>query len=602
MKNMSVKSKIQPLFLAISLVVFYQFLGISNAKAQGKLLPFFDDFSKVGLTSPDAELWNESGVLLNNSLVQNPPSMFVVTFDGRKKDGKPYNFIDKGAYGPTDRLESKPLDLSKLSPKDSVAISFFWQSKGNGDLPEKEDSLLLYFKNRNNQFVKVWANETLEKVGLFKQSFVFLQDISFFHADFQFAFQAVGRQSGPFDAWHLDYVYLDKNRTQAIDYYEDIAVQNLTTSLFKNYRSMPIQQYWFQKEDAINDSLTVFYNDLRRKGDGSRITVRWKIEDSDNKKYLDFTPPNLYFLSGSGSQSIRFQEKPVFENKKTILKYGYKLLATDNQKPLVGNVDFSRNDSLYHEAVLDNYFAYDDGSAEVGADINTKFGSIAIQFVASIPDTLGAVQFNFSPYFRDITNEGFLLQIFSGKNGKPNEVLHQQPLKVVYTETINGFVEYTLSKSIAVKDTFFVSWTRLSDNTLAVGLDKNSPQFSKNILYKDGSDWKSGETLNGAFLVRAVMGFRTNGEDEKNEVLALEEPTTPIGFVVFPNPAQNEIHWKTEEAVDVTVFSETGRLLLEVKNKINKMDISSLQTGLYLFHFKGKSGSFTKKISVSEWK
>lgn len=597
---MSVKSKIQPLFLAISLVVFYQFTGISNAKAQGKLLPFFDDFSKVGLTSPDAELWNESGVLLNNSLVQNPPSMFVVTFDGRNKDGKPYNFSDKGAYGTTDRLESKPLDLSKLSPKDSVAISFFWQSKGNGDLPEKEDSLLLYFKNKNNQFVKVWANETLEKVGSFKQSFVFLKDTSFFHADFQFAFQAIGRQSGPFDAWHLDYVYLDKNRTQAIDYYEDIAVQNLTTSLFKNYRSMPIQQYWFQKENAINDSLTVFYNDLRRKGDGSRITVRWKIEDSNNKKYLDFTPPNLYFLSGSGSQSYLFQEKPVFENKKTILKYGYKLLATDNQRPIVPNVDFSRNDSLYHEAVLGNYFAYDDGSAEVGADINTKFGSIAIQFVASIPDTLGAVQFNFSPYFRDITNEGFLLQIFTAKNGKPNEVLHQQPLKVAYAKTLNGFVEYELSKSIAVKDTFFVSWTRLSDNTLAVGLDKNSPQFSKNILYKDGSDWKSGEQLKGAFLVRAVMGFRTNGEDDKNKVLALEEPTTVTGFVVFPNPAQNEIHWKTEEAVDVTVFSETGKLLLEAKNKINKMDISSLKTGLYLFHFTGKSGSFTKKISVSE--
>jgi hypothetical protein len=56
-----------------------------------------------------------------------------------------------------------PINLSADSVGDSVYLSFFYQPQGNGFYPSNGDSLMLFFKNKFGDFVKVWACKVLLK-------------------------------------------------------------------------------------------------------------------------------------------------------------------------------------------------------------------------------------------------------------------------------------------------------------------------------------------------------------------------------------------------------------------------------------------------------
>ncbi|MDP5139360.1 MAG: hypothetical protein NWP83_02690, partial [Spirosomaceae bacterium] len=235
-------------------------------QSQALKIPFYDDFSKPGLLTPDSTLWLPSGVTLNNSYAINPPTQFVATFDGRNKFGSPYNATVNNAFGETDSLTSRPIDLSGFTPNDSLILSFFLQPKGLGDLPDPEDSLIVRFRNHKMEWVNVYRNDsTIKSTTKFSQVFLSIRDTSFLHDKFQFSFITKGRQSGAFDVWHLDYVFLEKqnNRLKPQGFYNDIAVQNIGGSLLKYYRSMPMRQFISNAENEISDSLTVNVLNLR---------------------------------------------------------------------------------------------------------------------------------------------------------------------------------------------------------------------------------------------------------------------------------------------------------------------------------------------------
>ncbi|MDP5139217.1 MAG: T9SS type A sorting domain-containing protein, partial [Spirosomaceae bacterium] len=253
---------------------------------------------------------------------------------------------------------------------------------------------------------------------------------------------------------------------------------------------------------------------------------------------------------------------------------------------------------------LDDFYAYDDGSAEVGADVDLRLGSVAVQFILNQPDTLGAVRINFTPYFQDQTNNDFLLQVFSNRNGRPDRAIIQQTIKVAYPATLNGFVEYELSKSIAVTDTFYVGWSRLTDQAIAVGFDKNSPQFSDKIFYNLGSEWLTNRSrngvnrVNGSFMLRPVMGFRSTGSPEENEAPLASESLTEDDFIVYPNPASQKISWKKTGEFIAQVVESNGRLVIEKRTNKGFIDVSSLSAGTYILRLSNRTESFTKKIII----
>ncbi len=580
-----------------------------SGRAQVLEVPFYDDFSKPGLLSPDSSFWLPSGVTLNNTYAINPPSMFVATFDGRDNRGIPYDRTVNNAFGETDSLLSKPINLSKFTADSSLVLSFFYQPKGLGDLPDPEDSLLVRFKNRNSVWETVWSNDKISGNDDFKQVFLPIVDSAFLHPNFQFAFVTKGRQSGPFDTWHVDYVYLETQVKRAVEagFYTDIAVQNIPSTILKYYRAMPIRQFQANAANELADELIVNVINLRRPGDGDRLRTKWIVNELvSGVNLLDSTAATLQFFTGQVTNSLKLPQLNVPNADSVVLSYGYKLFSSDFQSGFVDGVDFTRNDSLFVTADLTNYFAYDDGSAEVGADVDVRLGSVAVQFVLNEPDTLGAVKINFTPYFKDQTGSNFLLQVFANNQGKPGRELHQQTLSVTYPEILNGLVEYTLNGSVAVSDTFYVGWSRLTDEAIPVGFDKNSPQFSDRIFYNLGQDWQTNRSstgvnrVNGSFMLRPVMGFRNKSSENSNDLPLAIEDEVKSDIIVFPNPTSDKIYWNVSGDFNAAIYTASGQKILNERTNRSFLDVSQLPAGLYFLHLSRDKTVFTQKFIIQK--
>jgi hypothetical protein len=174
-------------------------------------LPFFDDFSEQE-QFPSFRFWEtKGGVWINDQMGVDPPSIGVATFDGINAMGRPYNFEAPLSIGSADTLTSLPINLTGLE-NSNVYLSFYSQPEGIGDPPELEDSIVLQFKNSSQQWITVWKRSE-NSFTPFKQEMIAVNQPDYFHVDFQFRFRLFSKQSGPFDVWNIDYVYLDKNRT-----------------------------------------------------------------------------------------------------------------------------------------------------------------------------------------------------------------------------------------------------------------------------------------------------------------------------------------------------------------------------------------------------
>ena len=51
------------------------------------------------------------------------------------------------------------------------------------------------------------------------------------------------------------------------------------------------------------------------------------------------------------------------------------------------------NDSIGFKQVFDNYYAYDDGTAEKAYALDAVGGQLAVRFPLAIPDTLEGIEF-----------------------------------------------------------------------------------------------------------------------------------------------------------------------------------------------------------------
>ena len=122
-------------------------------------LPFFDDFS-VSKVFPDDKRWIEDDVYINQHFAFSPPNIGVATFDVLDSKGKVYedaNWVDFIA----DHLTSVPIRTDslfvpfprKISPADSLYLSFFYQPQGRGNEPEPWDTLLLQMAYRTGDSV-----------------------------------------------------------------------------------------------------------------------------------------------------------------------------------------------------------------------------------------------------------------------------------------------------------------------------------------------------------------------------------------------------------------------------------------------------------------
>ena len=593
----------------------------STAEGTVLTLPFWDDFSRpqvdsLGVTTPDARRWavNE-GVLVNTGLGIDPPSLGVASFDGIRLQGEPHA-SDSSSVGLSDELTSCPINLALIpeAERNSVYLSFFWQPQGRGELPESpSDSLRLQFKDADAAWVTVWRQEggdSLLTPNAFEQTILPIADPPWFHDRFQFRFQSYNRQSGAFDTWNIDYIYLNKGRTADDRAYPDAAITSLPTSLFGEYTMVPMAQFRANPTRYLAEPRAPFYN-LRSQPVGT--TFEAFVNNALTGETLDRLSTTRNTLSplptafARRTMTVDALDASTLDLDQDSLYLQTEFFIETGDRPLVESITFE-GDTLFSEAVdfrvndtarttfvIDESFAYDDGTAEFGVELNQTGGRVAYQFVAPVEDLLTHVDIYFP---RLPQNEGTLLKVFVWKTLRDtvgNEiVLRENGTKGVNFGEIraDGFFEFELESPIAVQDTFYIGFQQeSSDRFLIVGFDKNTNTGDR-TFFNVSTEWEEAD-LQGSLMMRPRFD-----RERAQLVTDLSDEETTADLVVFPNPSTGQF-WVRGLFDELRVLDLLGREVVRTSYAQSSLDLTGHQPGLYVFQFNVKGQMLTRKVMVS---
>src|SRR5690606_14541088 len=148
----------------------------------------------------------------------------------------------------------------------------------------------------------------------------------------------------------------------------------------------------------------------------------------------------------------------------------------------LGREDIIRsNDTVYSIATLDNYYAYDDGTAEAGYGVNPQqtpegyFAYIALEFDQPIVDTIGGIQIYFLPQNVDVRSQRFSLMVWEAStSGGPGDLIFKKEdsYNPIYTDD-NGFLTLWFDSLVAVGQRYYVGIETVGRNSINIGYDLN---------------------------------------------------------------------------------------------------------------------------------
>lgn len=562
-------------------------------------LPFWDDFSYYSDT-PDTSLWmSGSNVVVNPSRGLNPPSLGVATFDGATASGGLYN-NNTQATGLADSLVSKPINLGTLSTTEinSVYFSFFWQHEGAQEMPDPEDSLRLSFRDLNNEWIvidvfnitDVTSPDTFQQV-LYKVGPEFL------HNDFQFKFEGFGRLSGPYDSWHIDYVYLNKGRQVNDRNYFDRAITSVPASLFNGYTAVPAKQFFANPQTYLSTPWVSIYNldDFFQPIEYSAI-VYDHTDPSRTIAELNFNTPLNPILQGHQRRTLNAAQldPAALDPLADSIYMDLEFYITSGDSILPSGLNYRLNDTTSSAWVIHDYFAYDDGTAEFGAGLEQNGGKVAYMFVVDKPDFLNRVDISFINIGRAMENTPFNFYVWKSLTGSATDILGERENQTVARiDRLNQFQSIRF-QDITVVDTFYVGWEQLTPEFLVAGLDKSNDTGTRMYYNVDGA-WRQNTELKGSLMIRPY--FSSSGEP-----VAIDYPAEKNEVRIFPNPASGKIQIGGISG-ELKLFHISGKPAGTwdlPSDAVITIDISGLKPGIYIMQYIDAGLKRSAKIIISE--
>lgn len=562
-------------------------------------LPFFDDFAKTKIY-PDSSIWLDMNVFINTTAGDNPPSIGVATFDALDSTGNLYpNAGPNDFIG--DYLTSKPIDLNYL-PSDSIYLSFFYQARGlTGNAPEIGDSLVLEFKTPNKNWTYIWAG-VFDSTFNFKQVFIPIIDTTYLKKGFQFRFYNYASIGGNYlpswsfnsDYWNLDFINLDKNRTNN-ETINDVCFIYNYNSFLKNFTSMPWTHFNY---DNSQDIKKINFNYKNLGSDTINITKyfnRINITTNYSLPLASFGVDNVLPYAVTNDTLVYSNDK-TFEQNQSIDSADWEIKAYLKTDTIALRQNLRWNDTISFIQHFYNYYAYDDGTPENGYGISgtgTEYAKIAYMYNTLMPDSLRAIQIYFNPTRNDYTETiPFYLTIWDNKNGKPNNIIYQKSTSTpVFKDSIYEFSNYILDSVIFLQDTFFIGWQKTVEDLINIGFDNNNDTKEK-LYYNISGTWVQ-STFKGSLMMRPVFGKELPASIKKDNILK--------NINIYPNPANNFIYidyanYSSND--DVIIYDNLGSIAYKSKIK-SQINISNLSQGLYFIRIISKNQqSETKKIMI----
>lgn len=585
-------------------------------------LPFLDDFTSTN-KYPDQRMWIGNQVYINNTFSNNPINYNVATLEHLNSKGNPYGGLSKNEYGYADSLTSTFINLNdrksgssriKYKKIDSIILSFYYQLGGLGDAPANDDSLLLFFKNRNNNWDRVWTIGGGD-FSDFKQVLIVVDSAKYFYKGFQFRFVNFTHRSGNLNHWNLDFVRLASNRKTNEKFYQEVGIVSGSRSLLKNHFELPYSHFKFDYANQFDGIPLVKVRNLNN----SSVLVQFGFKTFDKANTLmdnqavGVTTRNI--LANSDSL-VDLKPTTTWNNLASIdpfIKMQYSIFPGSNDFLAINENAPGSNNELTVLQRFKPWYAYDDGSAEGG--IYLDYGNIpptlpsqfAIKFNLLKPDSVRGIAVFFNQSNDDVRARSFRLRIWKKITASPGTDKTDQYYfnvnvsKPTYTDSINGFHFYMFdSAKLLPAGEFYVGWYQPQSFNLNIGYDNNY-RFQKqdirnpNLLQNFNGVWdKVGSTVMGAPMMRPLIGslpdfyFNTHNFKNKYEIK------------LFPNPVVQNFSIETKENISkIILFSVEGKLVFESKANAS-YDISSLKSGAYTVAIGLASGEWTTTLLIKK--
>jgi len=597
----------------------------ANERSQkGAALPFFDDFAYSG-PFPDDAIWEDNTVFINNTLANQPISIGVATFDGLDATGSPY-----GGIGSADSLTSIPLDLSSIGTK---YMSYYVQPKGLGDAPGPEDSLILEFKNIFGEWIEVGSHATTLREQAFPIDslpvFEFvgplaIDDEQFWHEDFQFRFRNFAFRNGAVDLWHIDYIRVEEEIITQNN--PDLAFTTLPSNILRDYTNAPWNHLQEELENDPNSDLILTTMDINVfNHSGNNISTN----DSDflvngisegqtlrfkQQTLLDPANDSTQMNIGSGrhafTNAIRGEFAFIFQNEfqtsdRVQIKADYSFLQ-NNTEPL----STQRNNQVSRTFDFDDYYAYDDDSAESAYFIGTG-GQVAVKFMNYKADLLQAIRLQIPRIVGgDLSASNFTLKVWlDDLNTEPiYEGPFTKPIFIdEFVDSLQAFTTYILRDPLTGESApvelpvgeFYIGWQQVTTcanvNCLPVGFDRNTPSATNTIFINIDGDWQNigaffqdgivPPSQQGALMMRPVVGPETPND---SETVGITELALPQLLNIFPNPTNGIINIDLFEGnyedYQINVFNPLGQQLKQ-QDLTHQMDLRNQISGMYFLQF-----------------
>jgi hypothetical protein len=583
-------------------------------------LPFSDDFKKPG-PYPDSALWINNEVFVNRTYPVAPMNYGVATFDGLDKNGYPYDITAQPTTSIScDTMTSKRINLNLgITPgsADTVYMSFYYQAQGRGNAPEPEDSLFLEFhSSADTIWREVWSHIGYSIAGSkdtgFHQVLIPINTLDtgkYINTPwFQFRFRNFATPCGNLDHWNLDCVSLKQFGIYSDTILHGLALVYEPLSFLANYQSMPWRQYQGTSDMASNARVYIRNNEAA----GTRpVTYEYQGSHYGNPfsaNYVGNDPIGPLPFYTAGYESLpAIATPPVSGNG---FSFGNALsdttVFTINH---INHVNITSTETLSVKQNFFNYYAYDDGTAEIAyglEGLGTGNGaSLCVQFKTNISDTLKAVQFFWSPTVKDVSSDGFKLCVWDAGSGTgPGKLIYRSDsmFSPQYMHGYNHFRTYYLHPPLILPaGTFYTGWRQYTEDNLSVGFDQNTNAMSHNFFCIDSmSNWQA-SIFPGSLMIRPLFGdtIRMNGIADYSRLLA--------GVNLYPNPANEQVFLSIPYQTDQTEFFSIQIMDMcgkELDSRLyhpgEALDVSFLPNGFYFIRITSRNkASCVKKLLIS---
>ena len=393
------------------------------------------------------------------------------------------------------------------------------------------------------------------------------------------------------DNWNIDFVYFDKNRSYDDTSYPLVTFSEKSPSLLKRYNSMPYRQYKNNPTVAMATGYKMYLANM----DSAKASVQYSylIENlTSGWTYGDAASLVVSPFDNHGIHEYPVQLKNFLydmddDNDDATYRITH-IISVEEESSAMG-------DTLVGYQILEDYYAYDDGTPERGYGVVPDDSYFATQFTISTPDTLCGVHLLFNRTYNDANYDFFDIVVWNNNNGKPgNEVYRIKNQRPVWDEEeIYKFAYYPFDQILKVNGTIYVGIMQHARESINIGFD-TSVDNSQYNFFETGEGWLNSK-MKGSLMIRPVLGSDYVFEEENNP--------TKNRLGLYPVPSKDEVNISelpADACEEIMIFDMTGRIVKRFSYDVN-LNVSDLANGLYMIRVITEEGkSYTEKFLISK--